>query len=674
MDKARLQELLDTIEFHQVLKMRVVDVLDGNSVRIHLPFSVSYVHQRTIGNYHGGVLAALADVAGTLACMVNRATSFTTAHLSIDFLKSPTNCDLYARAKVIKSGRKNSVADIEITGEGKVVYAVARGSWSPVEGGWPDLQYDTSKPSPNANLGLLGIQHIADNESKTAVINIRADGSICKTSYGDLHASFDRAARLFTSAGLQIGDRLALATSNRTEFLIAAFGALRAGITVVPLNIRLGPDALGFILHDAACKAVVADTALPATLVSLLRAIDGPRWTIAAPGDGWECFNAALANEPSIFAAPTLGAQHPAMIAYTAGSTGVPKGVLLTHGGQIWLAAAMQRVWPAVMTPEARAMVAVPLFHKNALAVAVKPMLHRGGSMVIVEEFKPRRVLEATAQFHCTYSTGVPAMYAMLLREQDLISTLDLRSYRTVIIGSAPCQPELLRALEAQLGVEVIQGYGLTECAPILVTRRDGGSHPPLESCGTPVPGMEVRLDSGNHEANAVEGELWVRGPNLTPGYLNRPDLNAERFQDGWLKTGDIFCRDAEGYYFFRGRVDDMFFCGGENVYPLEVEDILLRHPSVSNAAVVPLDHAIKGQIPAALVALKQGKSTGSDELKEFYLCNGPSYSHPRVIRIVEELPLSGTGKVDRAAVRNALLAAATELHSGEPQKARSHD
>jgi long-chain acyl-CoA synthetase len=154
----------------------------------------------------------------------------------------------------------------------------------------------------------------------------------------------------------------------------------------------------------------------------------------------------------------------------------------------------MQLSLPKVMTREARAMVAVPLFHKNALVAAVKPMLHCGRSMVIVEEFKPRAVLESIARYRCTYTTGVPATYAMLLREQDLIASLDLGNYQTVIIGSAPCPPELLRAIETQLSVDVVQGYGLTECAPVLVAQRHGGRRPPLESCGMPVPGVDVRL------------------------------------------------------------------------------------------------------------------------------------------------------------------------------------
>ena len=164
---------------------------------------------------------------------------------------------------------------------------------------------------------------------------------------------------------------------------------------------------------------------------------------------------------------------------------------------------------------------------------------------------------------------------------------------------------------------------------------------------------------------------MWVRGPNLTPGYLNRPDPNAQRFQNGWLKTGDLFYRDADGYYFFRGRIDDMFFCGGENIYPLEVENILMRHPDVSNAAVVALDDAVKGQIPAALVTLKSGKNLTADELKAFYLRNGPAFSHPRIISIVEQLPLSGAGKVDRRAVRSSLLAGAP-TEGGADWKTRS--
>jgi acyl-CoA synthetase (AMP-forming)/AMP-acid ligase II len=187
------------------------------------------------------------------------------------------------------------------------------------------------------------------------------------------------------------------------------------------------------------------------------------------------------------------------------------------------------------------------------------------------------------------------------------------------------------------------------------------------------VPGVDVRLVASSGNADADEGELWVRGPNLTPGYLNRPDLNAQRFQNGWLKTGDLFYRNADGYYFFRGRTDDMFFCGGENIYPLEVENILMRHPDVSNAAVVALDDAVKGQIPAALVTLKSGKNVTADELRAFYLRNGPAFSHPRIIRIVEQLPLSGAGKIDRPAVRNALLASAAAA-GGVDEKTRNSD
>jgi acyl-CoA synthetase (AMP-forming)/AMP-acid ligase II len=322
------------------------------------------------------------------------------------------------------------------------------------------------------NLGFLGAAHLAGRENEVAIINVLADGSISETSRGDFHDRCDRAAQLYVCAGLRAGDRLAIAIGNLTEFLIAAFGALRAGIVVVPLNIKFAPDTLRFILHDAVCKAVVADTRLQQPLVGLLRCIAGPRRTIAQVERGWLAFGEMLAQLSPNFVPPALAEQHPAMITYTAGSTGVPKGVLLTHGGQVWLADTIKQLWPRVMTREARAMVAVPLFQKNALAVAVKPMLHSGGSMVIMQEFRPRAVLQAIARFGCTYSTGVPAMYAMMLREQDLIGSIDLTRYQTVIIGSAPCPPRLLRSIEAQLSVDVAQGYGMTECAPVLVAQR----------------------------------------------------------------------------------------------------------------------------------------------------------------------------------------------------------
>jgi uncharacterized protein (TIGR00369 family) len=196
--------MLDAIEFHRMLKMKIVDISDGDSVCIRLPFSPRYVLQSVTGNYHGGVLASLADIAGTAACIVQSAKTVMTTHLSINFLKSPRNCDLYARAKVIKFGAKNMVADIEITDEANVMYAVARGSWSDSDASFQQRVQEVSDRQPSTNLGLLGIEQLANNERKTAIINVRANGSVCETSYGELHANFNRVRS--TSPILRMGN------------------------------------------------------------------------------------------------------------------------------------------------------------------------------------------------------------------------------------------------------------------------------------------------------------------------------------------------------------------------------------------------------------------------------------------------------------------------------------
>jgi acyl-CoA synthetase (AMP-forming)/AMP-acid ligase II len=294
------------------------------------------------------------------------------------------------------------------------------------------------------------------------------------------------------------------------------------------------------------------------------------------------------------------------------------------------------------------------------MAGAIKPMLAQGGSVVLLPSFEPRKFLTALSHYRCTRTGGVPAVYTLLLQERDLIETLDFSALEVLTIGSAPTPKELQDAVQAAFGVPVIETYGLTEGGPVMIGSPLDGRPVPHGSCGVVWPEGEVKLIDVNGEKHPTDGELWVRNPGVTPGYYNMPEINAVRIKDGWLKTGDLFHLDDQGFYYFRGRTDDMFNSGGENVYPIEVENILMKHPGVAEASVVPVEHKVKGEVPVAMVVRnKNHGGVTEQQLKQFCLDNGPAYAHPRRVNFVNEIPLNGPGKIDRNIVQKMM----TELY-----------
>ncbi|HVL58360.1 MAG TPA: fatty acid--CoA ligase family protein [Burkholderiaceae bacterium] len=243
----------------------------------------------------------------------------------------------------------------------------------------------------------------------------------------------------------------------------------------------------------------------------------------------------------------------------------------------------------------------------------------------------------------------------MLLQQRDLIESLDFSHLTMLTIGSAPTPKELQDAVEAVFGVPVLESYGLTEGGPVMFGPPLDGRRVPHGSCGVAWPEGEVKLVDAEGREHPSDGELWVRNPGVTPGYLGLPEVNRQRLVDGWLRTGDLFHRDADGFFYFRGRTDDMFNSGGENVYPIEVEDLLLKHPAVAEASVVPLPHRVKGEVPVAMVVPAKGMQPTEEELRQFCLANGPAYAHPRRVLFVEQMPLNGPGKIDRKLVQRML-------------------
>jgi len=244
----------------------------------------------------------------------------------------------------------------------------------------------------------------------------------------------------------------------------------------------------------------------------------------------------------------------------------------------------------------------------------------------------------------------VAAVFTMFLQHRDYLRTLDLSALRHMTIGSAVVMPELVDAVERALPhVKVSESYGLTEGGSPLRAPIDGRAVP-RGSPGVAAPEIELRLiDAAGNDAD--EGELLIRCPYVCRGYYNEPEITRAKLTDGWLHTDDVFCKDKDGFFYFRSRVDDMFSCGGENVYPKEVENLLFGHPEVVNAVVAPVPHAVKGFVPAAMVIAREGSMVTGEDLKTYCLAKGPAYSHPRFVDIVAALPLNGAGKIDRRAV-----------------------
>ncbi len=471
------------------------------------------------------------------------------------------------------------------------------------------------------------------NPDKIAVIDLGGEHAPRQFSFAQIDAMANGVARALRKRGLSRGDRVAILSANRAEYLAAYYGTMRAGLVAVPVNFKFPRETIHFIVADAGAKLMFCDAA---------RAPDCPddvaRVTFGA------AFDAFL--DPGPFEAVVPAANEPAMFLYTSGSTGTPKGVMLSHQSHLWVVGT--RLVPGLDRDVY--LIAAPLYHMNALALA-KLACAAYATIVLLPLFSARAYIEAIERYRCTRLTAVPPMIAMMLRERELLARTDLSSVQFVRMGSAPVSAALMAALHAALPrAAVTNAYGTTEAGPVVFGPHPKGLPQPETSVGYPHPQVRVRLVDGNNR-DADQGILEMKCPALMLGYHNRPEIAPPITPDGFYITGDVFRRDADGFYYFVGRTDDMFVSGGENIYPADVERMLERHPDVAQAAVVPIDDEIKWQKPVAFVILKAGRALDADAVKRFALEHAPAYQHPRHVWFVDELPLASTNKLDRAAL-----------------------
>jgi acyl-CoA synthetase (AMP-forming)/AMP-acid ligase II len=483
----------------------------------------------------------------------------------------------------------------------------------------------------------LSPQGRGQGEGRVAIIDLSKPAHPREVTYEALDARCDAVAAGLAARGLGRADRVGILALNRTEYIEALYGTMRAGAIPVPLNAKLPAETLAFIARDAALSLLFVDAAhqklCPPGVPVVNFDSDYPEFLKLGP------FNAVDPDPDDICLQP-----------YTSGSTGRPKGVLLTHPGQAWQIDALVKA--RRMVPADRILVAAPLYHKNAL-VWTKVGMAAGASLVLLARFDQRLYVESIGRYRVTRLSGVPTMFHLILNDPAL-ARIDKSSVRFIGVGSAPASPALFEALaRAFPNAAATNGYGVTEAGPVMFANHPKGLPRPATSIGYPLAGCEVRLDPGPDE-----GVLLTRNPGVMLAYHNLPEETAKRLKDGWFDTGDVCRRDADGFYYFIGRTDDMFVCGGENVYPGDVESTLERHPDVLQATVLPVDHTLKGQVPVAFVVARPGAGLTEQAVKEWALAHGPAYQHPRRVFLVPELPLAGTNKIDRAALKARALAA----------------
>lgn len=475
------------------------------------------------------------------------------------------------------------------------------------------------------------------HSDRLAFITPQADGSQREITFRRLDSQADAIGLGLKQFNWPAGTRVAILARNSIDYIASLLGIMRAGLVAVPINFRFPVSTIERILADSGSQLLLGDEDQLARVPRHL-----PRVSFGAELDALQ--------QPGELNCFIPADDDLALMLYTSGSTGMPKGVRLTHASHRWVVAT--RLATPELTDE-RVLIAAPFYHMNALALALLTLASRV-TTVLLPQFTAREYLQAVSHYRCTWLTAVPPMLAMMLQEKDLLATSDLSCVRVIRMGSAPVSDSLYRSLRHWLPqARIINAYGTTEAGPVVFAPHPQGLTTPTGSPGYPHPEVSLRLRNSDGTL-ADEGVLEMKSPALMQGYHQRPDVPVPFTDDGYYITGDVFHRDEQGFFWFIGRHDDMFVCGGENIWPGEVEKLLESHPQVQQACVVPVADDIKGQKPVAWVIPRAGAPLDPQALKSWVLHQGPAYLHPRHIWLTESFPLAGTNKIDRRALQSA--------------------
>lgn len=482
-----------------------------------------------------------------------------------------------------------------------------------------------------------------------------------RLTYAQVDGMANQVANYLVSVGIQPGDKVALTCPNLPYFPVVYYGILKAGAVVVPMNVLNKHRENHYYLEDSGAKAYVCfegTPELPMGQEGYLGFQDAPACEhfvlitaeLGAPSpiEGVTTLVEALASQSGEFDPVPAVETDTAVVLYTSGTTGRAKGAELSHSNLMMNAMTCNRLFSLVPATEVE-LVTLPLFHTFGATVQMNAGFAMAATLVLMPRFDPQQAVDIMQAENVTFFAGVPTMWWGLLGALEGADVEKIAgNLRIAVSGGASLPVEIIKETKARLGVQILEGYGLSETSPV-VTFSDPDREPRAGSIGIPIWGIEVKLV--DPEWNAVEGtdeigEIAVRGHGVMKGYLNRPEATAECMKDGWFRTGDLARRDEDGFYYIVDRSKDMIIRGGYNVYPREIEEVLMTHPGVSLAAVVGVADEVHGEEVKAFVILKPGATVTEDELIGWSKGEMAAYKYPRIVAVVESLPMTATGKI----------------------------
>ncbi len=508
------------------------------------------------------------------------------------------------------------------------------------------------------NLSTVLEHHARNSSNKEALIF--ADKRI---TFAQLDAAANQIANGLTALGIGYGDKVALTCPNLPYFPMIYFGILKTGASVVPLSVLLKRHEIAYHLQDSDAKAYFCFVGTPEMPMGQegyagFEMTDScehffmitPTFTDASPIEGTKTMGMLMAGKSPVFQSYFTSPDDTAVIIYTSGTTGRPKGAELTHSN-IFLNANLSKDLQDLNYTD-KTMLVLPLFHIFGQVVCMIASIYRGSTAVLVPRFDAEMVLSLIQNEKITHFAGVPTMYWGLLSYPEA-NKFDSSSLRVCLSGGAALPVQVLKDFEAKYNVAILEGYGMSEGSPVVTFNHPDRVRKP-GSVGTPVWGVEVCIkdENGNELGANEKGELCYRGHNVTKGYYKRPDATAESIKNGWLHSGDIAIRDDDGYYFIVDRTKDMIIRGGFNVYPREVEEVMMQHSAISMVAVIGVPNDEYGEEIKACVVLKPDAQLSEQELISWTKERIASYKYPRIVEFMSSLPMGASGKILKRELR----------------------
>lgn len=496
--------------------------------------------------------------------------------------------------------------------------------------------------------------HAKSSPERVAMVDLHSERQF---TYVEFDERVGRLAGFLRSGlGVDRGDRVAVLCANSTDIFEIQFACFRLGAVFLPLNWRLAPPELEYIVVDSSPKVLICDEDNLEVGSHLQREV-GVEHLVDVRGDGTtSAYESGITGVAPVTDMVRQTHDDICTLLYTSGTTGRPKGAIITHAMVFWNATNLGI--PMAVSADTTFLTVLPLFHTAGLNCSANPVFHAGGRVLIMRTFEPGATLALIGDEAAgvTHFFGVPAIY-LFMAQQPAFDSTDVSRLRAAGVGGAPISTALIEAWTTR-GVKLQQGYGMTETSPAVLFLRAEDCERKIGSAGKPVLHGEVRIvsETGVGTAPGEVGELWVRGSHITPGYWNRPEATAAAITDGWLHTGDAVRVDEDGFYYIVDRWKDMYISGGENVYPAEVEEVLYQLPAIVEVAVIGVADDKWGEVGCAVVVQKESESLTETEILAH--CSGKlaRYKQPNSVVFIEALPRNATGKVLKHQLRDELL------------------